>query len=171
MLSQFLKIEKKKCGQNSHAFLLLYWVGQNICSDFSIRCYGKLDRNFGPTQYHSHLFWFSSYVSGCFFSLSSSSTHPLNIDFLQGSFLSSLFSHTGKRNSFLGHLLPSNAEYSWIFASRWNLTSQHLHTVFLRYSKLCVSDRVLWPSRGLSLPYPLPQFRSVWKSYQLFSVA
>ena len=134
MLSQFLK--KKNCGQNSHAFLRLYWVGQNNCSDFPIRCYGKLDRTFWPTQ----LFWFSSYVSGCFFSLSSSSTHPLNIDFPQGSFLSSLFSRPGKRNSFLGHLLPSNAEYCWIFASRWNLTSQHLYTVFLRYSKLYASQ-------------------------------
>ena len=53
MLSQFLKM--KNCGQHSHAFLLLYWVGQKSCSDFSIRCYGKLDRIFWPTQYHSLL--------------------------------------------------------------------------------------------------------------------
>ena len=41
----------------------------------------------------------------------SSSIDALNIDFPQGSFLSSLFSHPGKGNSFLGHLLSSNAEY------------------------------------------------------------
>ena len=35
----------------------------------------------------------------------------------------------------------------------------------------CVSNRVLWPSRGLALLYPLSQFISVWKSYQLFTVA
>ena len=132
MLSQFLKM--KNCGQHPHAFLLLYWVGQKTCSDFSIRCYGKLDRIFSPTQYHSLLvfllrLWLFLLT---FFLL----YRCLKYWFSQGYFLSSLFSHPGKRNSFLGHLLPSNAEYCWIFASRWNLTSQHLYTVFLRYSKL-----------------------------------